>query len=417
MNFFITTLGSYGDVHPFLWIGKLLKEKGHQVMFFTNPYFADLVEREGFDFIPIGTVDLYKSFSNHPKLFDPKTGPRIFWENLVLTTIKESYYKIETRLQRNPVIISSLAFLASRLIQEKHSVKVVTVNLSPLGFKSAYEPPSVGRFSLPSKLPVIFGKILWWLVDILALDPLIGKTLNPFRRRLGLSPVKHILSAWVFSPDLVIGLFPPWWAAPQPDWPPNTKLFSFPLFDQGVAEELPKEVAEFLEGGEPPIVFMPGTLNTAAKDFFIESVAICERLNRRGVFLSKDSGQISKTLPASIGYWNYIPFSRLLPHAALLIHHGGIGTTAQALSAGIPQIIRPMAFDQFDNARRIQRLGVGRTVFPNKYRKEIVPDIILQLLASERVYAKCAALKRFLLSNDQNKIIAEIEGVNTNRLI
>lgn len=82
MNFFITTLGSYGDVHPFLWIGKLLKEKGHQVMFFTNPYFADLVEREGFDFIPIGTVDLYKSFSNHPKLFDPKTGPRIFWENL-----------------------------------------------------------------------------------------------------------------------------------------------------------------------------------------------------------------------------------------------------------------------------------------------------------------------------------------------
>lgn len=174
---------------------------------------------------------------------------------------------------------------------------------------------------------------------------------------------------------------------------------------------------EFLGEGEPPIVFMLGTLNTAAKDFFIESVAICERLNRRGVFLSKDSSQIPKTLPVSVRYWSYISFSRLLPHAALLIHHGGIGTTAQALYAGIPQIIRAMAFDQFDNARRIERLGVGRTVFPNQYRKEIVPDIILQLLASETVYAKCAVLQRFLLSNDETKIIAEIEGVNDNQLI
>ena len=113
-----------------------------------------------------------------------------------------------------------------------------------------------------------------------------------------------------------------------------------------------------------------------------------KRLRRRGVFLSKSAQQIPADLPAQILYREYAPMNTLLPRSAALVHHGGIGTTAEALAAGIPQLVVPYAYDQFDNGERLRRLGCGASL---KALTELdAAELALgQLLGNEGVHQAC----------------------------
>ncbi len=92
---------------------------------------------------------------------------------------------------------------------------------------------------------------------------------------------------------------------------------------------------------------------------------------------------------AVVRAFNYVPFSKVLPRAAALVHHGGIGTTAQALAAGVPQLVVPFAHDQPDNAARVRRLGVGDFLLPRRYRVGVVLQSLRRLLASSTVRENC----------------------------
>ena len=94
-------------------------------------------------------------------------------------------------------------------------------------------------------------------------------------------------------------------------------------------------------------------------DFFAAAASACQRLQRRGILLTRYPEQLPDALPPGVLHVGYAPFSQLLPHAAALVHHGGIGTTSQSLAAGVAQLVMPMAHDQFDNAQHVRQLGVG----------------------------------------------------------
>jgi rhamnosyltransferase subunit B len=94
---------------------------------------------------------------------------------------------------------------------------------------------------------------------------------------------------------------------------------------------------------------------------------VCESTGRRGLLLTQFREQLPARLPAGVLHFDYLPFSTVLPRTAALVHHGGIGTTAQAISAGIPQLVVPFAHDQPDNAVRVQGLGVGDYLLPRAY--------------------------------------------------
>ena len=89
----------------------------------------------------------------------------------------------------------------------------------------------------------------------------------------------------------------------------------------------------------------------------------------------------SGDLPANIHVANYAPYSRLLPRAAAIVHQGGIGTTHQALAAGRPTVVVPFSHDQPDNAHRVERLGISRTIYPTAYRASRVAHTLADLLA------------------------------------
>jgi UDP:flavonoid glycosyltransferase YjiC (YdhE family) len=195
------------------------------------------------------------------------------------------------------------------------------------------------------------------------------------------------------SPQLVIGLFPEWFAAPQPDWPPNTCLTGFPLYDESGARATPAELAAFLAAGPAPVVFAAGSANAQARDFFETCAEVCRRAGWRGILLSQFPDQVPASLPDGVHHFTYVPFSQVLPRAAALVHHGGIGTTAQAFAAGVPQLVRPLAHDQPDNAARVRRLGAGEFLRPHQYKTGRVLETLGRLMKSEEIRRNCQRLK------------------------
>ncbi len=193
------------------------------------------------------------------------------------------------------------------------------------------------------------------------IDRTICPTLNQWRIELGLAPVRRV-TRWWHSPWCVACLFPEWFATVQPDWPDNLIQTSFPLWDEATDEPLPVPLAAFLSAGDAPIAFTPGSANVFGREFFAAACAACDRLGRRGLLLTRFAEHLPAQLPRSVLHVPYAPFSQLLPRCAALVHHGGIGSMSQAMAAGIPQLIVALAHDQFDNASRVQQLGIGDLV-------------------------------------------------------
>ncbi len=154
------------------------------------------------------------------------------------------------------------------------------------------------------------------------------------------------------------------------------------------------------------------------RDFFRVAIEVSRQLGRRAILLSNHTEQIPCQLPPDIVHVDYIPFSQILPRCAALIHHGGIGSTAQALAAGIPQLIMAMAFDQMDNAARVERLKVGYGLSRRQFRTHRVQTLLARLLESNEMAAhlrersgqlvndtaldKTAALLEKLVGQDQS---------------
>lgn len=224
--------------------------------------------------------------------------------------------------------------------------------------------------------------------------------LNAFRRRFGLPPARSIFGHWWNSPEKVLGMFPQWFAAVQPDWPSQVHLTGFPLYSEETVWEPSEELESFLSHGAPPIVFTPGSANLFGHEFFKTAIAVCQRLGRRGLLLTRFPEQIPSNLPTQVRHFDYAPFRWLLPRSSMLVHHGGIGSMSQAIAAGIPQIIMPMAFDQLDNATRIKRLGIGDWVPRPRFRAARVAEVAKRLLQDDNVAAGCRSYSTALTKSD-----------------
>lgn len=383
LNVLLATLGSAGDVYPFLAIGRALRGRGHAVTLITSAHFQQDVAAAGLSFAALGTRDDYARVVDDPDLWDPNRGFRVFARRVVVPAIRPVYDILSASLKPNTVIVAQGQAFGGHLAHEKHGVPFATVNLQPVAFRSIYDSPLI-----PQWVPSIARPSLYRVIDFLILDRELAEPINTLRAELDLAPVKHIFGLWAHSPQRTIGLFPEWFAAPQADWPPNTKLAGFVLFNNASAT-LPTDLARFLDAGTPPIIFTPGTEMKLAHDFFAASVEALTLLGRRGILLSRHVEHLPSTLPEGVISLPHIPFDSALPRAAAIVHHGGIGTIAQAFAAGIPQVIRPVAHDQPDNAARVQRLGVGVTIPPSQYTPDRVHLSLNALLASKNVSAAC----------------------------
>ena len=401
MNILILAVGSYGDVLPLVGLGREFCSRGHKVIFFTNGHFANLVQHAGLNFVVLGSAEEYDTLADNPALWHPHKGWRLIMKRLVSGALEDAYTLLRSKvIQGNTILISSTLGFAARLIQETHHIPHATVHFSPAVFHSAHQAPHLPGLSLPDWLPVAFKQGVWKVLDHTMIDPVVKPQLNRFRSQLGLPPVSRIFHNWLHSPDLVLALFPEWFAAPQSDWPPRTRVTGFPLYDESPDEVLPATVQRFLDTHPEPLVFTPGSANKHARSFFKEAAEACREMERSAIFLTRYPEQLPASLPKKVKHFSYVPLSRLLPHSAALIHHGGIGTCSQVLRAGIPQVIQPLAFDQFDNAARVKRLGVGTMIPKRSFRAPMIAHRIQGLLNSTDVKTRCRRVMALFREED-----------------
>jgi rhamnosyltransferase subunit B len=288
----------------------------------------------------------------------------------------------ERHVPGETVVVSQGWLFGARIAQEVLGVPLASVHLQPLLFGSSHDIPG-----LPHWMPRCLPRLANVLVER-SVDRALASRINTFRTELGLPPVRRPAMRWWRSPQLVIGFFPEWYSAPQPDWPEQTILGGFPLYDAPGSAVSP-ELDDFLDKGEPPLVFSQAWLVHDAQDYFAASVEVARRLGRRAVLLTSYPEQLPRSLSPGVRHFGFVPLSRLLPRAAALVHHGGMGTLGQALAAGVPQLTVPMMLDQFDNSRRLLRLGVSANLRSSAYRPDRVTHVLRGLLESPAVAERC----------------------------
>lgn len=405
----LCAIGSSGDVHPFVGLGRALRQRGYRVTVITAGYFRGLVEQAGLEFVdPLPEMD-FREMIRNPRIWHPLHGTRTIIDHAVRPLLEPVYRSILAHQTPGHTLVcgSSLAF-GARVAQETQGIPLVSIHLSPMLFRSDFEGPTLPVLCV-HRGPAWFRRLQWWLVDSVS-DRAICPWLNEFRGRFGLPPVRDVFREWMHSPHRLIAMFPEWFAPQQPDWPAQTRLTGFPLYsEEGVVEPSP-DVVRFIEDGPAPLVFTPGSANVYGHDFFAAAADACRRLGQRGLLLTRFPEQVPAVLPDGVRHVDFVPFRWLLKRSALLAHHGGIGSMSQALAAGVPQVIMPMGFDQRDNAARVERLGVGKSLPPKHFRGPALAEMIRGLLDDSAAAGRCRDIAaRLADANGVEQACDEIE--------
>jgi rhamnosyltransferase subunit B len=387
----IATIGSLGDLHPCLALALELMRRGHQVTVATTPYYKPKVEALGIHFRAIRpdwdptNPDLIR------KCEDLKSSLEVLYRNIILPELKGTYEDLLLAARDADLMIAGEVVYAAPLVAEKLALRWVSAILSPLSFFSSFDPsvtvnaPALIHLRKAGPIAYRTGLSLGRLA--------IRHWSNPvrrLRREQGLRSDCDPVFRDKFSPDLVLALFSPWLAQPQPDWPPQTSQPGFVYFDHRSADAtVSSRLSRFLSSGDAPIVFTQGSTAVHNPGHFYEvSAAAAKRLGRRAILLgSKATPQLDSpdllVLP-------YVPYSQVFPHAAINVHQGGSGTTGEALRSGRPMLIVPYGWDQPDNAARIARLGVGLNVARSHYSVNTAMAALKSILESPRISARAA---------------------------
>lgn len=400
----VTTVGTLGDLHPMIAIALELRQRGHDVVFVTHEVYQSKLQALGFEF-----HSMRPNFTamNDPqemaRMMDLKTGQEYMVRQWANPHLREMYTDLLNVAKGADFIFSGEGVIATLLVAEKLGMRWASSAMVPLSFFSIYDPPVLAPFPALAKLyklgPIVNRGVLNFakLVSNSWAEPI-----RQLRRELDLSPINY--NPFLenrFSPYLVIALFSSVLGQPQPDWAANTVVAGFTFYDgtQGGAELAP-ELRQFLEAGEPPIVFTLGSAAVMnAGTFYQESLRAVQQLNRRAVLLMGNNPTL-ENLPDNVLVINYAPYSQIFPHACAIVHQGGIGTTAQALRAGRPTLIMPYSHDQPDNAARVQRLGTSRTISREQYSASRVVKELSQLLENPTYAAKAAEIGQIIRAED-----------------
>lgn len=395
----LSTFGSFGDLHPYVALALELKARGHRPVIATSELYREKLDAVGVELSPVRPNDL-PSYDEPErmgamlgKMMEARTGTMEIMNTLILPHLRAAYEDLSAAARGADLLVTHPLPFVGPLVAEKLGVRWVSSVLAPGSFLSAYDPP------VPPQMPALHR--------LLRLHPLFMRAvmvgarmqLRPLRRAvdnlradLGLPPSNgDPFHEAQHSPRLVLALFSKVLAAPQPDWPQNTHVTGFPFYDRRDyfgETAAPPGLLDFLDAGEPPVVFTLGSAAFwVAKDFYTESIRAARACGARALLLIGHARNLpADPLPDGVAAFEYAPFGEVLPRASAVVHHGGVGTTGQSLLAGRPQLVVPFSHDQFDNGARAARLGAGRALPRPQYTAASAARE-LKLLLNDHSYA------------------------------
>jgi UDP:flavonoid glycosyltransferase YjiC (YdhE family) len=376
-------------------------------------YFQKAVLDAGVEFECVGSREDFDHVIASPDIWKPFKGTR-----LVLAAALEAVPKVVSALRRvlarsaheRVVLLAPGTNMGARIMREATGTKLITIHLQPISLLSPHDFPVFHpTLRWLRRLPLSLRKGLMRLpnpIDVMVRGPLAAAC-----QEAGVAPPRAFSKDWWHCPDGALVLFPAWFAAPQPDWSANHFQHTFPLEDIGKENPLSPSLQSFLSAGEAPILFTAGSGNQHARQFFRTAVAAVTQLGKRALLATRHAPDVPPDLPPSVRAEEYVPFGAVLPHCAAIVHHGGIGTLAQAIAGGVPQVITPLAHDQPDNAERVARLGLGDHAWSGAVSAEEMRRLLEGVLQSDAILRQVAtARERLLADRETPRLIAWLEA-------
>ena len=397
MRIVFATYGSLGDLHPYIALARELVRRGHRPLIATFDIYREAVEAAGVEFAALRpSLAGRDPVAIIQRLMHPWRGPEFLVREMFMPHLRESYEDLARATEGADLLVNHPLSFAGPLLAAKRRLPWASTVLSPLSLFSGLDPPlfpgaswlrQVRRLGVgPYRFVFRLARRIMrrWEAPLYAL-----------RAELGLpapGPVAQMEGQ--YSPALNLALFSGALAAPQPDWPRQTVVCGFPRYDGPPPDAVTQAAVDaFLAEGEPPVVFALGSSAVMVADaFWRHAIETAERLGRRALLITGKAPEEHRSLPRSIRAFRYLPYSVVFPHAAAVVHPGGIGTLAQALAAGRPQLVVPLAFDQPDNARRAVALGLARSLPFRKARGSAMARELAALLRAPDYAARAAAV-------------------------
>lgn len=416
MRVVFATYGSLGDLHPVMAVGLELHARGHRVAIVSSEVHRERVLAAGLGFHAARPSLSPDDKALLKRVMDANRGPETIIRELMMPVLRQSHADLRTAVEADggaDLLVSSEIAFAAPIVADQTGVRWASTVLAPISFFSRFDPPV---------LPIV--PLLRWIQDVgpralnrslLALGRrMAGRWAAPvheLRRELGLPPVPHPIFEGKHGRDLVLALFSRALGAPQPDWPARTVLTGFTFYDRlDPGTGLAPVLRQFLDDGAPPIVFTLGSAAVFdAGRFYTESVEAAVRLRRRAVLvIGFDPDNVpARALPEGVIAVEYAPYSELFPRAAAIVHQGGVGTTGQSMRAGRPILVMPYSHDQPDNAARVTRLGMARTIDRGRYRADRAAGLLRDLLENPSYAARAAAVAAVVRSEDGARTAAD----------
>jgi UDP:flavonoid glycosyltransferase YjiC (YdhE family) len=408
----ISTLGSFGDLHPYIAIALELKRRGHRPVIATSDIYREKTDALGLELHPVPpdlpSYDQPEAISRMVgELIDTKKGPERVFKQFINPHLRGMYDALAEATRGADLLLTHVLSLAGPPLVEKTGIKWVSTVLAPISFFSVHDPPIFPNapwlyrvFKLGPSVARALMRVARWKLDELA-GPLYR-----LRAELGLPRGGNPMLEGQHSPLLVLALFSSVIAKAQADWPPNTCITGFPFYDRrdrpgDAPRGLDPKLAEFLDAGEPPVVFTLGSSAIwVAEDFYRESIKAARAVGVRALLLIGEERNRPAEMPEGFAAFDYAPYGEVLPRARCVVHQGGIGTTAQGLRAGVPALVVPFSHDQFDNGSRVARCGAGRMLPRSKYNAGSATRELRALLTDESYTTRAAEVGRQVRAED-----------------
>jgi rhamnosyltransferase subunit B len=366
-------VGSGGDLNPMLAIARTLRDRGIACSVLAGEWQADLVQALGLPFHPILSERQFAAFTQHSGAAEGADGNWLaFFYDAVFPAVAPVFEAVAA-LHRpgRTVLLGASHVIGLRLAAERFDLPYVSTNVQPEPVRPNAADPFLRYF-----------------------NGLLSRLLGQHRRAVGLGDIAQQFTEWLDADRRTVSLFPAWFPVPGLDGPAQGRMLDF-IFDDPQGEPPTSRVIDaFLARHEGPLVFTAGTGNRKVREFFAAALDAAHALERPALLLTRERAQLPSPLPAWALQADYVPLGQLLPHADAIVHHGGIGTCAQALRAGIPQLVIPGGFDQFDNAARTVAFGVGERLSCSAVDETAIAQALARLLQSPTVAGACARMQR-----------------------
>jgi UDP:flavonoid glycosyltransferase YjiC (YdhE family) len=405
----LATFGSYGDLNPYLAIGIALSRLGADVVIASSAVYRAAVERHGLTFASLrpqineGDTEIFK------KVLDPWRGAEYLTRKLLMPAAEETYADLDRACEGADLVVSHVLVYAGRVVAEHRRIPWMMVILQPMTLFSAYEMPIIPPVNFLKYTRILGPAFCSRLIDLLfRTSTSWSEPVRDLRRKLGLEPGPNPIREGLFSPDGVLAMFPELFAPAQPDWPKQTIRCGFPFMDEDFSgSPMGNDLREFLAKGDLPVVFTLGSAAVRVAPWLIEAAATASKEGDfRAVILAGPAAAevtkrhvVEKTMIVPSA-----PYHELFPASRMIVHSGGIGTTAHALRSGRPQVVVPFAFDQFDNAERVARLRCGIELSMRKARN---PAQIRKAISRASTLAENAWKLKGKFSTNGSEIAAE----------